>query len=314
MNKNIFIGSLAAVMGLSLMSCNKEGYNEIQRTLGGPAISIITSLSDDNVIVTPGTYAFYLKITDSSTSGTVASPDLIADNTSLKFTTNDQGYKSTGYDAFFENATGTVGNTTMELNNANFLASFIYDEANNKYGYYYDETKIGDYTFNLNPYAPYITVAKYNIGSSYRVNTFPIESFFKGTTRTTYPANPQGFQTSDITYRFSIKKDKDSNVYTADLILYNARFAAEMPMALTAVLVEDLDVEFTSTGVRITTENKIPKWFTNGEFLPLDRYIFKSVEFNTTNEYYTTGSLRYHVGEDYDGYFEGSYLNSNFIK
>ena len=252
-------------------------------------------------------------MTDTSNTGTVASPELIANNTSLSFTTNDQSYKSTGYDVYFENATGTIGNSTMELSRANFLAVYLYDETYNKYGYYFDDTEIGDYSFVLNPYAPYIAVAKYDMGSSYRVNTFPIDSFFKGTTVTTYPSKPSGFINDGITYRFIIRRDKDTNVYSADMVMYNARFAEEMPVTLTAVVVKDLDIDFTPTGVKITGANIIPLWFTNGEYLPLERYIFKALEFTTTNDYYTSGRLTYQVGDDYQGVFEGSYLKSYFL-
>lgn len=319
MNKHFLLGGVTIALALSAISCTKDGYSEMNITRPAAAISLITSLSDGSVVASEGNYAFNIKMTNTETSGTISSPDLIANNTSLNFNTDSQGYKSSGYDYFFENVKGTVGNSTMELNNANFLALYLYDmefeneNSRNKYGYFYDETKIGEYTYQVNVNYPWITVAKYNIGSSYRVNTFQKNTFFRGTTRTTYPANPQGFVTDDIIYRFILKKAEKSDAYTADMILYNARFAQEMPVSLIAVLVEDLNVDFTPDGIKITGKDIIPKWYTNNEYLPLERYIFRSVDFTTTDEYYASGRLIYHVGDDYEGYFEGSYLKSNFL-
>ena len=314
MNKKFLIGSLAVLSGLSITSCSKDGYSEVTRTLGASAVSIITSMSDGTVTATPGTYAFYIKMTDSQNTGSVTSPELIANNTSLSFTTDQQVYKSTGYDAFFDNATGPVGSTGMELNNANFLALYLYDATYNKYGYYYNDSQIGDYTFVLNPYTPYIAVAKYDIGSAFRVNTFPINSFFEGNTVTTYPQSDTPFQTDKITYRFILNKEKDSAVFTADLIIYDAKFSG-VPAEPTkeAILVPGLNVDFTPTGVKIYGENIEPKVYESGDYTPYPAFVFNDIEFHTTNNLYTEGEINYTVAGMFKGHFSGSYLNTYYM-
>lgn len=324
MNKNILIGSLAAVMGMTLVSCNNDGHSELNMLAVAPAVSIITSLQDGSVTASAGAYAYNIKIVDDSPATVVVtSPqNLIANNNSLTFSTNEQGYKSSGRDFYVENANGTAGSSFIELNNANFLALNPYlgnVDPNLKYGYYYNESQIGEYTFNFipspNPYIDYnyITLANYKIGSSYIVKTFPVNTFFKGETTTTYPQNPEGFKNSDITYRFIINQDKETSKFSVDLVIYDAKFAAEMPVTISAIVVTGLDVEFTADGVYITGKDKDPKYFEGGSYLPLPSYTFNEIEFHTTNGNYTKGELNYTVGGRYQGHFEGEYCKTYYM-
>ena len=301
----------AAGLLLAFSSCSKDSYHEVSTTYYASSLTIVTSVDEGNVTVIPGVYAFNVEVVNDSQTVSVASPgELIADNTALSFVTSREKYLTTGNDIFVANVTGTVGNTGMNLNKATFLACNPIDSYFS-YGYYNDLSDIGDYTFQIGDVGR-IAVAQYNIGDSFKVNTFPETSFFKGTTKTTYSANPNGFQTEDITYRFSIYYDNDNKEYLADMILYNARFAEEMPMSLAAVLVKGLNVEFNPDNVTITGENIIPYWYTNSAYQELARYIFKSVTFETTNSSYTDAKLIYEVGTDYVGEFEGSYGNFYF--
>lgn len=312
--KNLYLFGGAALL-MALSACTKDGYQEITSTAVAQAISIITSEDDGSVVVTPGNYSFNITIKNYEGSGSVASPDLIANNTSLNFTTADQSYQSSGYDFFFQNVKATAGSTSMEINNDKFLAVYYYDEMYNQYGYYYDPTDIGKYTYILNNYPPYIAVAKYNIGSAFRVNTFPLNPFFRGETVTTYPMGVGTFTNDKMVYRFIINKDKDTNEFTADLILYNARFAQEMGTTLTAILVPGLSVDFSSTGVSITGENIEPFVYGDGgQYTPYPNYVFNSFNFKTTDAYYTYAVIDYKVAGMFNGHFEGSYLNTKFLK
>ena len=311
MKKYFLYGSMALLTGLTMVSCSKDGYQEVSRTLNASAITIITSESDGNVTASAGTYSFNIKMTDTENTGSVTSPELIADNTSLGFTTNVQKYSSTGYDAFLKNVTGTVGNSTMELNNADFLALYLYDATQNKYGYYYDLSNAGKYTFTVNVIAPWITLAKYNIGSTYRVNTFPVNSFFKGTTTTTYPSAEglASHSTNDITYRFIV----DAKENKAVLIVYNAKFSgspAEPTKA--AIIVEGLAVDFTPTGISITGENIVPDVVEGDATTPYESFTFNKISFHTTNDLYTEGVLDYTVATVFNGHFEGAYCTSYY--
>ena len=311
MKKLFLLGTVSLVMGLS--ACQKDGHHEQTRTITAPTINIISSLDegDDDVIVSNGFYTFSLVMNDETNTGTVASSDLVANNQILTFTTNEKKYSSTGYDAFFEDVTGTVGNTGMELNNADFLAIYLYDETYNKYGYYYDTTNVGEYTYMVSPVAPWIPVANYNIGNSYKVRTFQKDTFFKGTTTTSYSMGGEvnNFETEGITYRFIIDTEKNSAVF----IIYNGKFSASaMEPVKTAIIVEGLKVDFSKTGITITGENLVPDIVEANGVTPNEGFIFNSIQFRTTNDNLTKGEIDYMVAGRYSGHFTGSYMNTYF--
>lgn len=316
MKKFLTLGLAALTLGFT--GCkHQDSYETYNRPITAPAFSIITSLDNQEVVVKEGAYKFDLTITYSnnpSQTGIVTSPDLIADNTSLSFNTESQDYQSTGYDAYFANAQGSVaGNLSLPLKNADFLAAYLQDDNYNPYGYYYTTDEVGEYTFNLNALQyPWIAVAKFYLGDEYRVNTFPFDSFFKGTTTTTYPSagTTNKYRTENITYRFMI----DSKTMTAKMIMYNAKFSSVEREPVKWILVEGLTVDFTSDGVTIKGENIVPGMLESNGFTPNDNYIVNTLEFKTINDYYTTATLDFTVAGIYQGHFEGSYLKSLFIK
>ena len=314
MKKIYMLGSLALIIGLT--ACSKDGYTERTQTVGGSAITIISSEDDDDVTVSDGYYVFSLKMTDTTTTGTVTSPDLVANNDVLTFTTDDQSYKSTGYDAYFENAQGKAGG--MQLRNANFLVLYIYDEQWNKYGYYVNTSNVGEYTYSISQVRPdYIALASYNIGNNLKVRTFQPNTFFIGDTSTSYTmaGETHNYSTKSITYRFMMKKDADTKEYTADLLIYNAKFSDnEREPVKEAILAENLKVDFSKSGVTITGENIVPKMLEAGAYVPVPSFSFDYVRFSTNNDNLTSGIIDYKVAGVYVGHFEGSYLNTYYMK
>ena len=314
MKPYLFLSCLLALPMLS--SCDKDGYNEVTRTIPGPTITLITNNADGTVTVNPGSYLFNITMTDTEATGSVTSPALIANNTSLAFTSDVQTYKSTNYDVYLENVVATAGTTGMSLNNSQFQALYLYDKTANPNGYYYNTAEVGEYTFVVNPYSPlYITLARYNIGSAYTVHTFPINSFFKGTTTTTYPQSETPYQTQQIMYRVMIDRDSESGELHADMLLYDAKFSG-VPAEPTkvAILVPGLDVNFEATGVTISGKNITPLVYESGEYVPNETYIFNDITFKTTNSLYTSASIDYTVMGVFHGSFSGSYLDSYFMK
>ena len=184
----------------------------------------------------------------------------------------------------------------------------------NKNGYYYTEAEVGKYTYKINKQQPYITVAKYDMGGSYRVNTFQNNTFFKGKTTTTYVDQTgvtQNYTTNDIIYRFMID---DLKTGKASLLIYNAKFSSnEREPVKEAILAEGLDVEFQASGITITGENIIPLMLESGEYVPVPSFTFNSIKFTTTDDFYASGNLDYQVAGIYNGHFEGSYLYSKYI-
>lgn len=319
MNKKLLFACLAFTAVLS--SCDqKDGYSTTTRTIFAPALSIITDLNNETVITKYGNYQFDLEMsTITGMTGTVTSPDLISNNTSLAFTTDLQDYKSTGYDAYFENPEATVkGNSSLKLNNGVIEAVYLYEPTYNNYnGYYYTIENVGDLTFQISAQNPWITIAKYNIGNDYRVNTFQQNTFFQGTTITTYPFNgeTQTYNTQDIIYRFILEANEDFTAFTANLVMYNAKFSSVPQEPTKTVVLKGLDVDITARGIKISGKNVVPYMYSEGEGLVENqRYIFNSLEFNTTDSYYINGSISYEVAGMYSARFEGSYIKNFYLK
>lgn len=311
----LLIGGAAAMLAFS--ACSKDGYTEITRTLSGSALNIITNEDDGSVIVTPGNYIFNITMRDNDQSGYITSPDLIANNTALGFTTDEQAYQSTGYDVYFKDVKATAGATGMQILNSQILGISYFDETYNPFGFYVDTTEIGPLTFSINSNNTMETVARYYIGSSYRVNTFPANSFFLGTTTTSYTmaGQTQNFSTETITYRFIIEKVDNTNDYKATMVMYNAKFTDnEREPLKVAIIAAGLDVDFSSSGVAISGQDIIPDVYEAGATTPYENFKFNKIEFKTTDDFYTKGVLDFQVAGIYSGHFEGQYLFSKFIK
>lgn len=306
---------------ISLTACDhKDGYSIETKQITAPVINIITDLDNGSVLVKEGYYGFYLEMsTLTGMTGSVTSSELVANNTILSFTTDVQEYKSSGFDAFFENAKGSVvDNSSLQLNNATFEAIYPYDVNINPYnGYYYTLEDVGDLTYRFDSQHPWEAIAKFDIGNSYKINTFQKETFFVGSTSTSYPyqGDTQYYNTDDIIYRFTLDSEKDSSDYTATLVMYNAKFSSVPAEPTKTIVVKNLDVEFGPTGIKISSKNNIPYMYSKGEGLvEIDRFIFNSIEFTTTDDFYISGAISYEVAGMYKGYFEGDYIKNFYIK
>ena len=305
------IGAFGLILGMT--SCLKEGTNKVTRTISAPAITILKSTQDGSVKVSYGFYQFDLTMTETEMTGSVNSPELIANDQSLGFVTSTVDYKSsTQYNAYLSGVTATAGNTGMELTNTQFLALYPYDADYNKYGYYYNTSFAGDYTFNfknLNPINNWITVARYNIGSSYEAYTFQPDALFRGTTNTSYPYMGEmgRYSTDAISYRviLDLKENK------AVMVIYNAKFSNTPEPVKEAIIAEDLDVSFSSTGLTISGTNITPDVVEGEGVTPNDKFVFNNIEFKTTN--YKDAEIDFTVAGVYNGHFEGNYYVSYYM-
>ena len=317
--KKFLVFACAASL-LSMTSCLKDGKEEITQAFPAFSVNIISSLEDETVLASLGAYTFDLNLMEQT--GTVASDDkLIFDNTLLKFTSDSQTYQSAVNQIYFNNFKGTVTNTTLDLNNGFLMAIYPVSLTNDSNpedlpGYYYSSANAGEYTYILSPNQNFNweAVGLYYMGDKYRVNTFPVDTFFKGSTQTEYPNREGGmdtYQTEKITYRFAL----DEKLKTATMFMYNAKFSnVPQEPEKAVIMVEGLDVEYNFDGIVISGTNIIPQMYEAGAYTPVERFIVNNVEFRTTNEYYTNATIDFTVAGTYEGHFEGSYLKSTLIK
>lgn len=318
MKKLFLIGF--AVSALALNSCTTDGHTETTSTISAPTITLITNTLDNSVSVNPGYYNFTITSNNDGNTCVINSPQLIANNTSLAFSSDAKSFSMAENDILVTNINATAGSTGLQINNSSFLAVYPLTQFS-KYGYYFDTTYLGPkYTFSVSNLQPWITLAAYNIGDTYRVRTFPINSFFKGNTVTTYPQSPDPYTTDGITYRIIVKNNGNGSdgkpvTYSADAIMYNAKFSSNDREPLkTAILIPDLDIEFNPNGITITGNNIIPSVYEAGDFTENPAFIINEFNFETSNSNYTDARIYFKVAGIYEGNFDGTYLNSYFLQ
>lgn len=137
------------------------------------------------------------------------------------------------------------------------------------------------------------------------VRTFSMNPYFKGETTTTY--NLQGedktFKTNEAVYRVNFSND----MKTANVAMYNIRFAQEMPITLLGVVIKNIPVKLTREGyVLEITEDVIPEMIADGQLTPYPNYTFNKFRLATTNTELTEASCEYTVNQVFKGSFSGS--------
>ena len=104
-------------------------------------------------------------------------------------------------------------------------------------------------------------------------------------------------------YRVLIDLEKK----TADIIIYNAKFAAAAP-PLKAILLKGLKVTWGKGSYSIEGENLIPSVPEGGTWQENPRYVFNKFAFNTNGKTMTDANMSYLVAGMYTGQFSGSYV------
>lgn len=135
-------------------------------------------------------------------------------------------------------------------------------------------------------------VMQYNIGNEYTVRTVQPDEFFSGTTVTTINmgGTMSQFENKEAGYRVKLNKDYK----TADVIIYNARFAEQMPK-LTAVVLRGLDVKFEDGNYYIEGKDIIPQVPESGALTDYTNYPFNNFELTFTDHKLTCAYISYNV-------------------
>lgn len=301
--KKSFLFAGAAFM-LILSSCNGND-NVLRQSFTTTPISIITSLTDGSTTVTTGYYRFDVEAY--SQLGTLTASDIILNGSSIGFVTEELPYQSYGYDVIFKNITANAtGSSSYEVKNGNFIAT----------PYYYFPGYFGIESPYNPPLAygiPNVLVASYQLGNDYFVKTFQANTFYKGTTTTSYTfqGNTENFKTEDIAYGLILNL-KDN---TATLIMYNAKFSnVPQEPVKSQINIEGLDVTFSNSGIVARGTNIIPNVVEGTHSTPYENYIFNTIEFRTTSDDLTKATISYNVAGMYYGTFTGDYADLSYIK
>lgn len=299
MKTNRFMCALGAVAILAAAaSCNKNDP-ESTYTTSYPIYNLYTPLNSDRVAhVSPATYQLRYDLV--AVTVEVSGSGLTWNNTTYNFTTSptrfNSGYASDGGEMIeFKDASATVAGMPLSLSGM---------LTNRKY--YTTQAVPGIKGGPLNYSELPVIAFSYNVGDLYSVRTFNPEAYMGGTTQTTYEMKGEHktYTTDKMLYRTVI----DPQTMTADLVIYNARFAEEMGRDLVAVVVKGLKVEWIPNGYSISGSNIIPEYLEGGALQPIPPFIFNSISVSTVGDRMTDFVIDYEVAEQYKGHFTGSVI------
>ena len=156
---------------------------------------------------------------------------------------------------------------------------------------------------------------------SFHANGATVKSFypdvvFLGSTTTHYVMGEAGDReatTKDAFYRVTF----DEKMEKAVVIIYNIKFAPEMPKALEAVILKNLDVTLGRDGYTITGTDIIPEVKEGTGTTPYENYPFRSFSLKTINNELTKVACDFTVSVkmgptsmDFTGEFKGDYASA----
>lgn len=148
--------------------------------------------------------------------------------------------------------------------------------------------------------------ARYVYGGRWMVKTMLPDTWYCGTTVTSYPSaeGMQSFENKDIRFRVVIKPTKN----TADIVICDAKFAPQAP-SLKGLILRDLPVTFAAGRYSISGSDIVPEQFEGaGAATPNTRFPFNTFELTTTTDNLTGISCEFTVAGSFKGSFKGSVL------
>lgn len=145
----------------------------------------------------------------------------------------------------------------------------------------------------------------FKVGDEYKVKTFELNTYYAGNTVSSYTTE-DGDKKSYTAAGPMFNIQMYSNLTKADLIIYNARFAEEMP-EITRMVISGLKiVPDRLYGYRITGTAINPVVGTGAHATEYPAYQFTDIDFHPINDNLTEAQLTFKVGDRYSATFRGS--------
>ncbi|MCH5232391.1 MAG: hypothetical protein J1E78_02050 [Muribaculaceae bacterium] len=302
MKKVLMLAMGGAFLGLT--SCNTGDGVDSTMTFQVETINIITSNEDGTTTASSGSYYFDLNMTQRM--GAVTSKDIILDNMSMDFTTDDESFTTNTYNAYFKDLNASVNGYEVS---GSLLATSLF---------FYPQQYVG------NPKFTFDIIAQYNIGDAYTVRSFPKDAVYIGVTNTSY-TDSEGvlhkYEKNDNDY----PKDPENIVpllyqvilnpgnSTANIIMYNAKFSDNPREPTKAkITAQGLTAEYDANGITLKGTNIIPMVDEGGKPTEYPNFIFNSINFRTTNNNLTDCIIEYEVAGMYYGTFTGTYIYKEY--
>lgn len=228
-----FTFGLIALVGFGLTSCDLNSEQSVKNSV--QVVNIVTDSENGTTTGSIGLYAYDINFT--SKNGSVTAEQLTYDGSKHSVAFGTMTLQN-GY--MYGNGIAT-GQLSGGVANAG-------------------GSEIKDAKFNFAPdYAGLQTIiASYRIGNEYTVKTFPLGTYFVGSTHTTYPGaggTTTSYENKDMFYVVVLNMEK----MTANVTMMNAKFSDSNKEPVKNVLVENIPLEFVSGAYRITGADITPK-------------------------------------------------------
>lgn len=148
-------------------------------------------------------------------------------------------------------------------------------------------------------------IMNFQLGDQYKVRTFPLLAFYSGVTTSSFSMQGQEQSYSSDMTLYGVAIDPNNN--TAEVGIYNAKFADPMPQ-LTMTL-KDLMVEYTDDGyvIKAGEEGVIPLVGTDN--VPYPDYVFNKFEMKCEGENLTGVNIIFQVAGRFNGKFNGAFTS-----
>ena len=146
----------------------------------------------------------------------------------------------------------------------------------------------------------------FDVPGKYKVRAFPDRAYFGGSTTSSFSGSDGSEQhyTSESA-QFGISLDIESR--TAEIIIYNAKFAEQMP-AISRMKLSGLTLEGDREhGYEIKGTDITPLVGEGQGAVPYPSFVFNEIEFHPTNDLMNRAECDFEVAVRYKGKFTGSY-------
>lgn len=292
-----FLCAAMALGALSLQSCNLDN-GETTQTFNVSVCNLIVPDDPDAEIKVQRNCGYSFLFNLKSNEATVSTQELELNAGKINFATNAMPFKwlTNGYyeTRIFENGSATVNSGGMG------------EEVTNLHGY--TTTGTVYYSSQVDPFPVEIPsplpVMQYKIGN-YTVKTFAQNTYFAGTTTTSYQMGPAAevteFKNDKPIYRVCFAND----MKTANVVIYQVKFAESMSVSLEQVVLKNLAVTLTPSGYVIEGENVVPEMLDGSAFVPYPQRVFDSIKVETLGSDMTKILCTYTCAGVFHGSFTG---------
>lgn len=308
MKKSLLFGCLG-LMALGFTSCNSDNdYSSVTNTiiLG---YNLFTPVDGNGTpFVGSGTYNMTIKYPESTitlSATNMATPTGV----SATFKTLPMGFV-TNYIVIDETSRESI---TFKSADPSDVGSKIYNLNANVTNAIYFPPKFEDldalpgYKWFVPTQSIHHLFMQYQFGDNWNVRTFWPDMTYQGQTITSYPQASEPYSTVGVKYRVIMNVKEDFSIgKTADVIMYDAKFAAPQP-EISYIVLKGLDLQFNENGYTVSGTNVVPYMVEGGEYIEVPRYMFN--DFNASVSGDMTGvKMSFTVAGVYTGEFSGTCL------